>query len=69
MVEVVWVYGYFSCFPDYVGMVGMYVGCAFCFVKVVSVFGHCRMFGYCRLLVLSLVSMMYSEILVEIWWP
>jgi hypothetical protein len=45
-VAVVGVFSYFSCFPDYAGMVGADVGYDFCFVKVDAVFSCCRMFGY-----------------------
>jgi hypothetical protein len=45
-VAVVGVFSYFSCFPDYAGMVGADVGYDFCFVEVDAMFSYCRMFSY-----------------------
>jgi hypothetical protein len=58
-VEVVRVFGYFCCFPDYVGTTGMIVGSDLCFVKVDAMLGCCQMFSYHWLLFLQ----------CDVWYP
>jgi hypothetical protein len=46
MAEVVGVFSYFNCFPDYVRMVGVDVHYDFCYVEVDAVFSCCKVFSY-----------------------
>jgi hypothetical protein len=62
MVEVVGVFSYFSCFPDYAGMVGADVWCDFSSVEVDAVISPCKCLATADH---WFSSMLCSEILVE----
>jgi hypothetical protein len=69
MGEVVGVFGYFICFPHNVGTVSLDVGCDLCSVKLMLCLFAAECLATADHRFSSMVCLICSEILVEIWQP